>query len=85
MSITSSGVFIRFLLRVQSHLEILPSDMKVMEQHQEIMEVKKQNPGIHGVVADLIHVESVMRRQLRQRLEVQFKISLPIPSRQQST
>ena len=21
------------------------------------MEVKKQNPGIHGVVADLIHVE----------------------------
>ena len=24
---------------------------------RKIMEVKKQNPGIHGVVADLIHVE----------------------------
>ena len=58
MNITSSGVFIRFLLRVQSHLEILPSAMRVMETASgKSWRSKKQNPGIHGVVADLIHVE----------------------------
>ena len=48
---------------------------------RRVMEQKNHFPGIRGVVADIIHVEKIMRSLLRQLLAEVFRISLRITSR----
>ena len=51
---------------------------------RRVMEQKKRVPGIHGVVADLIKVEKIMKLRLKPLLEEASKILLRITKRLQT-
>ena len=69
----------------QSRLETLKNIAERYDGYgnsiRRVMEQKNHVPGIRGVVADIIHVEKIMRSLLRQLLAEVFRISLRITSR----